>query len=267
MDSPHFSAGAPPTAGTHATVGRVGDLQWQAVEDGHVVGRADASRRPDGRTFLSIDTWHGAVFDLLATTVPADLAGPLHTMVDEGDHDLTDRWRRAGFTPRRREREYVVGTDRSVAGRAPVDVTILGLGSADASSLGALYDAVRAEVDADAGWDTMPVEVPPRALADPARYAVAVVADRYVGLVRVTSRRHHARIGLVAVRTGLRRRGIARALLAEVLSMLHRNGIPTATAEVDEHNTAAAALFEGIGAQRVGGTLFLERGALLERGV
>lgn len=261
MDSPHFSAGAPPTVGTHATVGRVGDLHWQAVEDGHVVGRAEASRRPDGRTFLSIDTWHGAVFDLLATAVPAELPGPLHTMVDEGDHDLTARWRRAGFTLRRREREYLVGTGPSGTGTAPADVTILGLGSADASSLRELYDAVRAEVDADAGWDTMPVEMPPRAPLDPDRYAVAEVAGRYVGLVRVVSRRRHARIGLVAVRVASRRRRIATALLVAAFSTLHRNGIPSATAEVDEHNTAAAALFEGLGARRVGGTVFLERGA------
>ena len=261
MDSPHFSAGAPPAVGTHATVERAGDLQWQAVEDGEVVGGAEASRRPDGRTFVSIDTWHGAVFDLLATAVPADLPGPLQTMVDEGDHDLTDRWRRAGFTLRRREREYVVATGRPVGSRTPADVTILGPGSADVSALRELYDAVRAEVDADAGWDTMPVEVPPGAPLDPARYAVAEAAGRYVGLIRVVSRRRHARIGLVAVRTAERRRGIAGALLTDALGTLHRNGIPTVTAEVDEHNTAAAALFECVGAQRVGGTVFLEREA------
>ena len=109
----------------------------------------------------------------------------------------------------------------------------------------------------------MPVEMPPRpdgAPLDPSRYAVAEAADRYVGLVRVVARRRHARIGLVAVREGLRRRGIARAMLAEVLGALHRGGVETASAEVDERNSAATALFEGIGAQRVSGAVEMVRG-------
>jgi len=49
-------------------------------------------------------------------------------------------------------------------------------------------------------------------------------------------------------------------MLAEVLGALHRGGIETATAEVDERNSAATALFEGIGARRVGGTVEMVRG-------
>ena len=266
MDSVHFSADAPPTVGTRALITRVDDLRWRAVEDDRVIGHSEASRRPDGRVFLSIDTWHGAVFDRLATAMLADLPSPLYTMVDEADHDLTARWERAGLTVRRREWEYLVATDPLATGldttRAP-EVPILGLGAAREPALREVYEAVRAEVDARVGWDSMPVEVPARpdgAPMDPSRYAVAEAADRYVGLVRVVARRRHARIGLVAVREGLRRRGIARAMLAEVLDALHRGGIETATAEVDERNTAATALFEGIGARRVGGTVEMVRG-------
>jgi ribosomal protein S18 acetylase RimI-like enzyme len=247
---------------------RVDDLRWRAVEDNRVIGHGEAARRPDGRVFLSIDTWHGAVFDRLATAMLADLPSPLYTVVDEADHDLTTRWERAGLTVRRREREYVVATDPLVTGldtaRAPSDVTILGLGAAREPALRAVYEAVRAEVDADVGWDSMPVEMPPRpyrAPLDPSRYAVAEAAGRYVGLVRVVARRRHARIGLVAVREAVRRRGVARAMLAEVLGALHRGGVETASAEVDERNTAAMALFEGIGAQRAGGAVEMARGA------
>ena len=95
---------------------------------------------------------------------------------------------------------------------------------------------------------------------DPSKYAVAEAADRYVGLVRVVARRRHARIGLVAVREGLRRRGIARAMLAEVLGALHRGGVETVSAEIDERNSAATALFEGIGAQRVNSAVEMVRG-------
>jgi ribosomal protein S18 acetylase RimI-like enzyme len=268
MDSVHFSAGAPPTVGTHAVISRVDDLRWRAVEDDLVVGHGEASRRPDGRVFLSIDTWLGAVFDRLATAMLADLPNPLYTMVDEADHDLTARWERAGLSIRRREPEYLVVTDPLVTALdtapTPSDVTILGLGAAREPALREVYEAVRAEVDARVGWDSMPVEVPARpdgAAMDPSMYAVAEAADRYVGLVRVVTRRRHARIGLVAVREGLHRRGIARAMLAEVLGALHRRGVETASAEVDERNSAATALFEGIGARRVRSTVEMVRGA------
>jgi ribosomal protein S18 acetylase RimI-like enzyme len=268
VDSVQFSAGAPPTVGTHAVITRLDDLRWRAVEDDLVVGHGEASRRPDGRVFLSIDTWLGAVFDRLATVMLTDLPSPLHTMVDEADRDLTARWERAGLTVRRREREYLVATDPLVTGLdtapAPSDVTIMGLGAAREPALREVYEAVRAEVDARVGWDSMPVEVPARpdgAPMDPSTYAAAEAADRYVGLVRVVARRRHARIGLVAVREGLHRRGIARAMLAEVLGALHRGGVETASAEVDDRNRAATALFEDIGAQRVSSAVEMGRGA------
>jgi ribosomal protein S18 acetylase RimI-like enzyme len=263
MESVQFSAGAPPTVGTRTLITRVDELRWHAAEDDQVIGRGEASRRPDGRIFLSIDTWHGAVFDRLAAAMLAELAGPLHTLVDEADRDITSRWERAGLTIRRREREYLVATDPVVTGPAPSGVTILPLGAPDERLLREVYEAIRAEVDAEMGWYTMPVEMPPRpdgAPMDPSTYAVAAGADRYEGLVRVVRRRRHARIGLVAVRAGVRRRGIARAMLAEVLGALHRGGIETATADIDASHSAATALFEGIGARRVGGVVELVRG-------
>jgi hypothetical protein len=50
-------------------------------------------------------------------------------------------------------------------------------------------------------------------------------------------------------------------MLAEVLGALHRGGVETASAEVDERNSAATALFEGIGAQRVNSAVEMVRGA------
>ncbi|MFC4944726.1 GNAT family N-acetyltransferase [Pseudonocardia sp. GCM10023141] len=268
MESVQFSAGAPPTVGRHAVITRVDDLRWRAAADGVAIGHGEAARRPDGRVFLSIDTWHGPVFDRLVTAMLADLPSPLYTLVDEADHDLTARWARAGLTVRRREREYLLATDPTATGldttAAPRGVTILGLGAAREPALREVYEAVRAEVDARAGWDSMPAEVlvrPHGAPLDPSKYVVAEAADRYVGLVRVVARRRHARIGLVAVREDRRGRGIARAMLAEVLGALHRGGVETASAEVDERNTAASALFEGIGAQHVSSAVEMMRGA------
>ncbi len=244
---------------------RVAERQWHAVERDQVVGRGDTSRRNDGRTFLSIDAWHETNFDQLATAMLADLPRPLYTVVDEADIDLTCCWQRAGFTTGRREWDYLVPTDPQVTGLGsvlpPEGVTILPVGAAREASLREVYDAIRGEVDATVGWASMPAEVlvrpdgtPP---VDPSKYAVAAQADRYVGLARVTGRTRQPRIGLLAVRSGQRRAGIARALLAQVLGSMYHSGVETASAEVNESNEAATALFEGAGARRVSSNLEL----------
>jgi hypothetical protein len=62
---------------------RVAERQWHALDDDLVVGRGDASPRPDGRLFLSIDAWHDDVFTHLAQAMLAALPRPLYTVVDE----------------------------------------------------------------------------------------------------------------------------------------------------------------------------------------
>jgi len=121
--------------------------------------------------------------------------------------------------------------------------------------------AIRAEVEAAVGWETMPAEV----LAwqggtrpmDPSKYTVAIRDGQYAGLVRVATRTRRPRIGLVAVLAADQRHGIGRALLTQVLQGLHRSGFEAATAEVDESNKPALALFESLGARRTGTTLEL----------
>jgi ribosomal protein S18 acetylase RimI-like enzyme len=262
MNTVHFTAGM---SEHPVVVTRVAQRQWHALADDQVVGRGHVSHRPDGRIFLSIDSWHSAVFDRLADAMLADLPRPLYTVVDEADRDLTSSWERVGFTTRRREWEYLVPTDPRVtgldAGQPPSGVTIVPAGKAAEGPLRALDRAIREEVEATVGWHTMPAEVLPRphgtTLLDPSKYAVAVRSDQYVGLVRLATMTRQPRIGLIAVRTDQHRRGIARALLADVLGSLHSSGISTASAEVNESNKAATALFEGAGAQRASSNLEL----------
>lgn len=251
MDSAQFISGT----GEHALViTRIAERHWHALEDDRVVGRGQASPRPDGRVFLSIDVWRAEVFDRLAEVMLADLPTPLYTVVDEADVDLTSRWERVGFVIRRREWEYVVPTDPAITGLdtvlPPAGVTILPSDAVDEEPLRALDRVIRDEV----GRDLMPAEVLARPdgspLLDPSRYTVAAEAGRYVGLVRVAPIPRRPRIGLIAVRTDQRRRGIARALLAHVLGSLHRTGTTMAAADVHEANAVAAALFEGVGAWR-----------------
>lgn len=216
---------------------------------------------------MSIDAWHGAVFDRLATVILADLPRPLYTVVDEADLELTVHREKAGFSARRREWEYLVPTDPQATGlgapRPPSGVRIVPAGEARDVPLFALDRAIRDEVEASVGWQEMPAEVLPRPAGDtvlhPSKYTVAALSDAYVGLVRLGPQTRRPRIGLVAVRNGQQRRGIARALLAQVLGALHESGIAAASSDVNESNAAATALFEGIGARRIGSNLELVR--------
>ncbi|WP_410791413.1 GNAT family N-acetyltransferase [Kribbella sp. C-35] len=239
------------------TISRVADNQWHAIENDLVVGRGHATRRLDGRTFLSIDTWRDAVFHRLAAAMVADQ--PQYTVVDETDHNLLTNWVLAGFTTSRREAEFVVPTGPSRA-TVPPGIAIT---TATEAPLRELDQAIRDEVESTVGWHTMPAEVLPwqggTRPIDPSKYTVAVRDDRYVGMIRVATMTRRPRIGLVAVRTAEHRHGIARALLDHVLDGLHRSGFEAATAEVDETNTAALALFEGLGARRTGCSLELIR--------
>lgn len=239
---------------------RVAERQWHALEDDRVIGRGEASRRPDGRLFLSIDAWHDEVFDRIAAAMLPDLPRPLYTVVDEVDHELLASWQRAGLLVRRREWEYLVPTDPGITGleavSPPEDITIVNLGAAQRRPLQELDRTLRAEIDATIGWHAMPAEML-TAPADPSKYAVAAEAGEYVALVRVVQVHRLPRIGLLAVRSDRRRHGIARALLAQVLGGLHTAGIDTASAEVDESNTAALTLFDGLGARRVSSNLEL----------
>ncbi|MFI1364904.1 GNAT family N-acetyltransferase [Streptomyces griseochromogenes] len=264
MNFAHSASGT----GNHAVVvTRVSNMQWHAVEDDRTVGRGDASRRPDGRLFISIDAWHGAVFDRIADAMLTDLPTPLSTVVDEADHDARSAWERAGFAVARREWGYLVPTDPQITGldpvRPPSGVTIVPSGEAEEAPLRALDRIIRDEVEAAVGWQTMPAEVLPRPagtiVVDPAKYVVARHLDQYVGLIRVAPLTRQPRIGLIAVRADRHRRGIARALLAHALGSLHRSGTVSAWAEVNESNAAATALFENIGARRAAGTLELIR--------
>ncbi|GAB2531121.1 GNAT family N-acetyltransferase [Nocardia heshunensis] len=245
-------------------VTRVALTHWQAVDHDRVVGNGDVSHRPDGRLFVSIDAWHDAVFDRIAAAMLATLRRPLHTVVDADDTDLLSCWQRAGFVTRRREWEYLVPTDPAITGlhavQPPPGVTIVPAGRAAEGPLRAVDRIIRDEVEAGPGWQDMPVEIlggPGDTIVDPSKYVAAAESDRYVGLLRVVQVSRMPRLGLLAVQADRHRRGIARALLAHTLGVLHDRGIDTATAEVKDSNLAATALFEGIGARAVRSNLEL----------
>lgn len=207
---------------------RVAPDQWHAVEDGLTVGRGNTSRRPDGRLFISIDAWHDAVFDQLAAVMLAELPAPLYTVLDAEDSATAENWRRAGFVERRRERHYLVPLEARVTVRPPSGVTFAGG-----------EDVFRADVEGTG------------------------CAGAEVGLIRLTPLMRSdgtpriARIASIEVRADHRRRGIGRALLAHALDALRERGFGTASADVDETDTAAIVLVEGAGARRTSDSLEL----------
>jgi ribosomal protein S18 acetylase RimI-like enzyme len=185
----------------------------------------------------------------------AALPRPLYTVVDEADLDLRTRWVQAGLTTRRREWEYVMSSGGNGAAPPP-GLTLVPIGTAELDPLRHLDRTIRAEIEATIGWDQMPAAVLSRPL-DPTHYAVAAELDTYVGLARLALLPRHTRIGLIAVRSDHRRRGVAHALLGQILAATHARGAATVHADVHEANTAAIALFEAAGARRTGSNLEL----------
>lgn len=250
------------------TVTRVNQTHWRATAENLVVGQADASERPDGRTFISVDAWSDAAFDQLADRLLTDLDGPLYTVVDDTDPVLLARWKQHGLQLHRREREYRLPTNGDAVGAVlaspPAGVTLVTFGMADETRLRELDRDIRREVDATIGWSSMPAEVLSRpigrTLIDPSRYAVAAREGRYIGLVRVSGRPQQPRIGLLAVRADEQRSGVGRILLALALHAVHEGGVDAVCTEVDETNTIAIRLLDRFGAQHTGTASELERG-------
>jgi GNAT superfamily N-acetyltransferase len=252
---------------TDAVIVRVAPgVHWHALEDDVVVGRAHALHRPDGRVFLSVDTWRDDVFEALAEAMAQDLPRPLYTVVDDDDREHLGRWSDAGFRDDRREDVYAVPTEPDVTGlgdaHLPPGFCLLTADEAEHDRLEVLNERLRREVPGSQGWATAPAQGQgasiDRRLLEPLVYLIAVYDGGYAGLARI-GRARMPRLGLIGVLPECRRRGVARALLAAAFRPLHERGVASVSAEVDEANPAARALLTGVGGERIGGAIELVR--------
>ena len=213
--------------------------------------------RPDGRCF---------VFGEPDDELPL---GRVYATADEADAERVHSLARLGFMIQRRELRLRLPTDPRKWSVATVEpppggVAFVRADQVDERRLRLLDDLLRQDVPGTDGWkwshDEFREETYDAAEFDPATYLVAVdEGGSGIGIVRVWMRAEEPRLGLVGVRSEWRRKGVARALLAEVLKAVRqRDGFEVVT-EVDEANTASRNLLFGFGGQKVGLSLELIR--------
>jgi RimJ/RimL family protein N-acetyltransferase len=180
-------------------------------------------------------------------------------------------WADAGFTVVRREHDYLVPTapDRTMLAGAvlPAGMSLVSADAVDEDGLRLLDEALRQDVPGSDGWINDPGEFREYTFDeghfDPATYLVAVddAGQAYAGLARVWNTQGRPRLGLIGVTRGYHRQGLAKVLLAAVLTPLRERGIGEVAAEADEANTASNTLLAKFGARRVGGSVELVRRA------
>jgi ribosomal protein S18 acetylase RimI-like enzyme len=158
----------------------------------------------------------------------------------------------AGFRVSRRELRYQLPVTRFDA-PMPDGLRTVPASRDIAEPLAHLDATLRRDVPGAEGWEFDLSDFVRQTFDDqfdPALYRIAMDGDQMVGLVRIwAGPRPVPRLGLIAVLAAYRRRGLARALLAEDFGVLADRGVPFVTTEADETNVASRTLLEGLGAQ------------------
>ncbi len=234
---------------------------WLAWEDGRVVGAVHPWRSPDGRMRLYFDKCRGDAYAPLA----AAIGGECYATVDAADSPALLALTQAGFTQTRREDEYEIPVARVLA-PVPAGIDVVTADKTELEPLMLLDCAIRADIPGAEGWQPDPVwfreETYDSPYFDPQTYRVALAGRDYVGLARIwrpLPGHRYGRLGCVGVLAGYRRRGLARALIAQALEPLAGTAAAAVTAEADASDAAAHRLLASFGARITGGTIELHR--------
>jgi ribosomal protein S18 acetylase RimI-like enzyme len=241
-------------------------LVWRAFNGDRSVGAATTFLRPDDRWFVSFDVSQEEGYQPLLGAVVANTGSNLYTAVDETDEHTLQTLTGLGFTVNRRESNVLIPTDPQITGlhatEEPEGIVIISAVDAYEDQLRLLDDALKQDVPGNAGWKWDPGDFHEETFGsdfDPDAYLIAVDKDSgaYLGLVRVWNSPGKPRLGLIAVLSPYRRRGLASVLLARAFRAVHQRGKTEVTAEVDETNTPSRTLLMRLGTQRIGGTVEL----------
>jgi GNAT superfamily N-acetyltransferase len=215
--------------------------------------------RPDGRCF---------VFGEPDGDLPL---GRLYTTADEAAEARLRDLLRLGFTPQRRELTLQLQTESARWSLSTVEpppgISLVRADRVDEEKLRLLDDLLRQDVPGTDGWkwdvDGFREETYGTSDFDPTTYLVALDENGDgVGLARVWMRPDHPVLGLVGVRSDWRRRGVARALVASVLTAVRVRGPLVVRTGVDETNIASRKLLLSFGGHPVGSSLELSREAV-----
>lgn len=221
--------------------------------------------RPDGRCVM----WPAGAWTPEQAATAAEIArsrgGTALTTVDEAAEEQRRALESAGFVAWRREATVEIQIDTALAAlrdaRMPDGVIVGSAAEVDEDRLRLLDDKLRDDIPGTSGWRNSREDFHSDTFGDaafhPDTYLVAVEAasGEYVGLVRVWLNREGPRIGMIGVRRGHRRRGIAAALLRQALEAAHALGSSAATTEFDVENVASAGLMRRLGAVPVRTTI------------
>jgi RimJ/RimL family protein N-acetyltransferase len=244
------------------------ELTWRALDGDEVAGDVSVQRRPDDRCHLFFDTWHLTAYGPLIDAVANDLGCDLYVTLDDGELEALSACIAAGFGVHRRESYFRIPTDPASTGLVdsamPAGFDVISARDADIDRLRLLDDALRQDVPGTSGWRWAPDDFRAETSGqdfDPGTYLVAVerVSGAYVGLVRVWIRHTGPRLGLMAMLTQFRRRGVTRAMLARVFAVLSARGEESVICEADDTNVASLSLLARLGARRYGGNVELIR--------
>jgi GNAT superfamily N-acetyltransferase len=232
---------------------------WLAWDGDRVVGAVHPWRRPDSRCVLYFDRCRADAYSPLAAVV----AGECYTSVAASSRSAVAALASAGFVEHRREHTCEIPV-RPIAAPVPSGLRIITADGTDLELLMTLDCALRADVPGSEGWQPDPVwfreETYDSPFFDPLTYRVALDGSDYVGLARIwNGPRPLPRLGLVGVLAPYRRRGLARALIAQCFEPLVQRGAAVVQAEADASDVAAEALLAGLDATVVSTTIELRR--------
>jgi GNAT superfamily N-acetyltransferase len=234
---------------------------WLAWKGDRLVGFMHPWRRPDGKCALEFGPTALEAYAVLAAQVP----GEVITTVDAADADVLDACEAAGFAPARIEDRYLIPV-RAFDAPAPPGLRTVSAADTELDPLMELDTALREDVPGGAGWrpdaDWFRRQNHDSPYFDPETYLVALDGTRHVGLMRIwNGPRPLPRLGLIGVLPDYRRRGLAKALIAQGFAVLAARGETRATAEADRTNTASTTLLSGLGGVVTGSDVELRRPA------
>jgi ribosomal protein S18 acetylase RimI-like enzyme len=232
------------------------------------VGTVKALLRPDNRCFIFFDSCRADAYQPLLAAAAESVDCDLYISVDEADSGKLASYLPLGLEVSRREGCYRVPTSPNATGlggaRLPTGLAVISAEDADEDRLRLLDDALRQDVPGADGWRWDAAGFHEETFSpafDPATYLVAVApaSGEYAGLLRVWNDPQGPLLGLIAALPAYRRRGLAKALIAQAFAVLRERGKTEVTAEIDDANVASLSLFTALGARRTGGSIELIR--------